>query len=140
MVINENDPSHNLLNCLQKVQNTVLRIITGHRQSDHVKISDMLKQTGLLSINQMIAHSCLTEAWKAKTFNVPTLMSVFDRVRNDSRKLRSDTNNVVSYRLDEAFARISSKLWNLASDRFKNTNLTIVAKSEARKLASTLPL
>ena len=28
-----NDPSHNLLNCLQKVQNTVLRIITGHRQS-----------------------------------------------------------------------------------------------------------
>jgi len=138
--VNENDPTHNLLDRLQLIQNTVLRIITGHRRSEHVRISDMLKKTGLLSVNQMIAYSCLMEAWKAKTFNVPILKSVFDRERKDSRILRSDTNNIVTYKSNEAFARNSSKLWNLASTRFKNTNLTIVAKNEAKKLVNSLPL
>jgi len=54
---------------IQKVQNKALRIITNHKCSDHVRIAEMLEQTGWLSINQMVANASLIEMLKAKASN-----------------------------------------------------------------------
>ena len=125
---------------VQKVQNKVLRIITGHTRSEHVRISDMLESTGMMSVNQMAAFGCLMEMWKATSFDVPIIGSVFDRRRLDNRSLRSDTAGVVQTSYDEPFAKCATKLWNLASERFRSTNLIVIAKKEAKILARSLPI
>jgi len=125
---------------LQKVQNDTLRIILGHKRKDHIRISDMLKATKLLSVNQTIAYSSLMEMWKAKEFSVPVLESLLVRKRNETKILRSDSSGKVQSSINETFANTMAKLWNSSSDRFKHTNLLVIAKHEAKKLASTLPV
>jgi len=134
------DPTSSAVQSLQIIENNVLRLITGHRKSEHIKIEDMLRETGFLSINQIIAYTTLMEAWKAKTFDIPLMNSVFSRSREDTRTLRSDTNGAVSYAIDEPFARAAAGLWNSASSSFKTTNLLVNAKTEAKKLVLTLPI
>ena len=136
----DSQPNSGLLQSIQKVQNNVLRIITGHKRSEHVRITDMLKATSQISVNQLIAYSCLMETWKARAFNVPVIASLLDNKRDDSRSLRSDTHGLVRSSVDEPFANNTAKLWNLASERFRSTNLLVIAKIEAKKLAISLPV
>ena len=142
--INSEQSTSGLQQAVQKVQNNVLRIITGHTRSDHVRISDMLKATGMMSVNQMVAYGCLMESWKAAAFNVPILGSMFDRKRRDDRNLRSDaasmTGTCVRSNVDESFTNSAAKLWNLASEKFKSTNLLVIAKQEAKSLVRSLPI
>ena len=137
---NENEPTSSIIGELQKAQNRVLRIITGRKRSDHVKIADMLETTGFLSINQMLAYSCLMEMWKARSFNVPVLGDLFDRKRQDSRTLRSNTFDIVDSNCEEQLVKKLVKLWNSSTKSFKETNLLVIAKREARTLAKSLPL
>jgi len=138
--INSEQSTSGLQQAVQKVQNNVLRIITGHTRSDHIRISDMFKATGMMSVNQMVAYGCLMETWKAAAFNVPILGSMFDRKRRDDRDLRSDAAGVVQSNVDESFANSAAKLWNLASEKFKSTNLLVIAKQEAKSLVRSLPI
>ena len=118
----------------------MLRIITKNRLSDHVKISDMLQSTGLLSVNQMIGYSMTMEMWKAQNFNVPHLGTLDRQGRDGTRILRSDTNENVTAIVSEPFSVCTEKLWNSATKKFRETNLLKVAKAEARQLARTLPI
>ena len=94
----------------------------------------------MLSVNQLIAYGMLMDVWKAREFRIPMLGTLLDRQRNDERTLRSDTSNKVSSTRQEAYSMNVEKLWNMSNEKFKNTNLLKVAKSEARKLASRLPI
>ena len=118
----------------------MLRLITGHKKSEHIKIEDMLEKTGFLSINRVVAYTILMEAWKARAFDVPILNSVLSRSRTDTRTLRSDSQNTVSYAFDEPFARAASSLWNSASSSFRTTNLLLNAKMQAKELVLKLPI
>jgi len=102
---NDNEPTSSTMSELQKAQNDVLRIITGRKRRDHIKIADMLKDTGFLSVNQTLAYACLMEMWKARSFNIPVLGDLFDRKRNDSRTLRSDTFDVVDSNCEETIVK-----------------------------------
>ena len=134
------DSTSENLQRLQKSQNDMLRTLTGQKQSDHARVSDMLMRTGMLSVNQLIAYGMLMDVWKAREFRIPVLGTLLDRQRNDERTLRSDTSNKVSSTRHEAYSMNVEKLWNMSNEKFKNTNLLKVAKSEARKLASSLPI
>ena len=122
------------------VQNEMLRIITGRKRIDHPKIKDMLESTNMLSINQLIGYGITMEAWKAKAFNIPQLSTLLSYERGDDRTLRSNSNNAAVSSTIEPFAICARNLWNRASDRFKTTNLLIVAKTEAKKMAKSLPI
>ena len=125
---------------VQKVQNNVLRILTGHKRSEHVRIADMLESTNILSVNQLTAYESVMEMWKARAFDVPVLGNLIDQGRGDERTLRSDSLGTVKSVVDEPFAKICAKLWNMSSDSFKSTNLLVIAKREAKKLARSLPI
>ena len=58
---NESDPISSIIHDLQVVQNDLLRIITGCKRREHVRIRDMLDKTKMLSINQLIAYSMIRE-------------------------------------------------------------------------------
>ena len=137
----ESDAQSTLLQSLQVCQNDLLRILTGNKRSDRVRVQDMLTEKKMLSVNQLLGYSMIVETWKARNFNIPVLCSLLGRKRPlDNKTLRSDTFSQVSTSFDEPFAKGTAMLWNMSSDRFKSINLLVVAKSEARKLAELLPL
>ena len=118
----------------------MLRILNNKRRRDHVRVEDMLASSNFLSINQLTAYGLLVEIWKARTFNVPFLCNLLERERNDNRTLRLDTAGRVAATGLDIVALKCEKLWNMASSKFKKTNLLKVAKFEAKKLAKTLPI
>jgi len=136
----ESDAYSTLMQELQVCQNDMIRILTGNKRSERVRIRDMLTETKTLSVNQLLGYSMLIETWKARNSNIPVLSSLLDRKRVDNRTLRSDSMSLVSPTVNEPFTVGTSKLWNLSSQRFKTTNLLTIAKIEARKLAETLPI
>ena len=138
--LKETDPKSEILASLQKLQNRAMRLIIGKRKSDRVRVTDMIKRTGWLSVNQTFAYTSLVEMWKSKEFNIPHLHSLLQQKTYDQRTLRSVTNETMSNVRDEPYSRVVATLWNEASDRFKKTNLLIVAKKEAEQLARTLPV
>jgi len=126
---------------LQVLQNDMLRLLTGNKRRDKVRITEMLRETNILSVNQLIAYGMLMEVWKAKEFDLPFLGSLLVRTsRSDERTLRSDSGSILSPALPEYFSETSSRLWNMCSERFKTTNLLKIAQSEARKFVMTLPV
>ena len=137
---NSDDTLTSVSQQLQVIQNDMLRVITGNKISDRVKVTDMLQQTGMLSINQLIGYSVLMEAWKAKMFDITPLSKLLLHERKDDRTLRSNTNNDATSSTIEPFAICGRRLWNISSTRFKTTNLTKVAKSEAKAIAKSLPI
>ena len=138
--LTDSDPLCTIAHELQVIQNDTLRIITGRKRSDHVRIEDMLSSTNMLSVNQLTAYGILIETWKAREFDVPHLSSLLVVARNDVRNLRSNGANLFQASIAEQFALCAEKLWNLSSDHFKKTNLLSVAKIEAKKVASQLPI
>ena len=62
----ETQPKKQAITDVQKVQNKLLRILEKKRISDKVEVKTMLKNQGMLSINQTAAQIKLVEMWKAK--------------------------------------------------------------------------
>ena len=126
---------------LQIILNDTMRMITGNKRRDHVKISDMLTSTGMLSLNQMAAYSIMMDTWKARTFKVPHLSDLLKEAPPRGNKiLRSDTANHLQPSVVEPFTTCAQRLWNSSSNSFKTTNLLSVAKIEAKKPAMLLPI
>ncbi len=133
--ITENDPKHKNLYELQLLQNKMLRIIHGVKTKDKVPIRKLLEKTEMLSINQLTCQSMLMDTWKATHLGLESISAHFkprDSVRfKDQLQANSDPQSFVSK---------SSKLFNMTTQRFKNTNLTKVAKQEAKTFVRSLPI
>jgi len=135
----ESDPSRAVFHDLQVLQNDTLRIITGNKRSDRVRVQDMLTATNMLSMNQLAAYNALIEIWKSRALSVPFLSSIHKNKRTADRTLRSETSNNLQAAITEPFALCTERLWNRSSDRLKRTNLLSIAKIEARATAKQLP-
>ena len=138
--VNDADVTKKSMHDLQVLQNDAMRIVTNHKRSEHIHITDMLHETRCLSVNQILAYTMLLENWKASNFKVPVLGNLLIECTSSERTLRSETARLVRPCLSEAYSLASTKLWNLASSRFRTTNLLSIAKIEARNLIKTFPL
>ncbi len=58
-------PTSQIMKELQKSQNKLLRVLTGKKVSDSIKIDDMLTSLQMMSVNQIAVQIKLTEMWKA---------------------------------------------------------------------------
>jgi len=132
------DPRHSLVQKVQSVQNQAMRTILRKKKSDHVRISDMLSELGMLSVNQTIAFNIIMDVWKARQFNVPVIGTLLRKRHHPTKTLRSEGKETADS--TESFAKAAEKLWNSASERLRMTNLVVVAKKEAKELAQTLPI
>jgi hypothetical protein len=54
-------PTSQIMKELQKMQNKLLRALTGKKVSDRIKIEDMLNSLQMMSANQIAAQIKLTE-------------------------------------------------------------------------------
>ena len=137
--LHNSDPHNEDLNRLQVIQNKVLRVALKKKQSDHVRIEDMLHETESLSINQMVCLSILMETWKSRNI---THILPDNGTRHDDRTLRSDTMNLMrtSANSTKSFLFQATNLWKLSTQRFRTTSLLKVAKNEALTLVRSLPV
>ena len=63
--LSENDPLTNWGKKLQIIVNDVARIVVKKRRSDHVRIQELLKKSGLEAVNAMVCSNSAMLAWRA---------------------------------------------------------------------------
>ena len=106
----------------------------------------LLKNTGLLSVNQLAASIKLSEVWKSiNLVNYPiqlepnvvgkpdtdrTLRTSSCRLWNQDAKTRAER---------ESFSRNAAKIWNNAPLAIKNATTLTAAKKEIKRHCLTLP-
>ena len=133
--IEATDPKNKMMEELQVIQNKMLRIILNKNLKDRVSISSMLKETKMLSVNQIACLSTMIDTWKAINLNVEPIKEQLKF--RDSRRF----HNLLKGSKDQgSFLTKSAQLWAKSSQRFKTTNLLTIAKTEARMTVNTVPI
>ena len=69
--LDDQDPLTGWGKKLQVVLNDVARVLVKKRRSDHVKVEDLMKKSGLQSANAMVCSSSAMLAWRAADSNHP---------------------------------------------------------------------
>mgnify|MGYP003417234206 FL=1 len=108
------------INCLQLVQNTVARVVTGLKKSDH--ISPTLRDLHWLPVRYRINFKTTVLTYKAQTSAAPLYLSSLISSYSPSRALRSTSQNLLTVpRCKTVFSsrgfRIAAPtLWNALPD------------------------
>ena len=113
----------------------MLRIILGIKLKEQIPTKEMLDNVGMLSVNQIACHSILMETWKALHLEVESISAHF-QLRNSKRfadELQGSND-------PKSFISCAARLYNKTSKRFKQTNLTKVARIEALDTVKLLPI
>ena len=81
------------LNTLQTLQNKVIRLLTGQGYDTH--IVDLGRESGILSVNQLVAYMTILSVYKIKKSGEPTyLANQLGFSRNQNNRRRSQNINV----------------------------------------------
>ena len=142
---NENQSKNTEVQKLQKAQNRMLRTLTKTKIVDRKRITDMLRETDLLSVNQTSAQIKLTEMWKAtRDTKYPIKVDVIQEKqtgigtrRNQSIQIQETgrTNVVI-----QSFVGDAARLWNKAPAEIKLAKTISSAKQAIKKFVKTLPV
>ena len=104
------DPSCEDQTKLQVVQNKMLRLLAGKRPVDKVKVEDLAKKYGVMSMNQMASYHVLLETFNIMTFgSSEKIREKLTPVNNHSRSLTVPLFRKSSCR---SFSFFASRLWN----------------------------
>ena len=115
-VIRRNSFTQANLRALQILQNKVLRLLTGHSYDTHIKT--LLKDSEMMSVNQMIAFSTINTTFKIKKSGKPVYLVKrlgFDRNAPIHRPFRNPQQINIDYTLNtsrEGFVYSAAKLWS----------------------------
>ena len=132
---------------LQIAQNKLMRMLTNVSYMDKTSTEDLLKETGLLSVNQTAASIKLCEVWKSENIpNYPVQLEPNNAspaytersVRpSTTRKWNQDTKSTAA---KESFSRNAAKLWNSAPETVKTAKNLSFAKKEIKGHCKMLPI
>ena len=144
--INNNEPINGNLKAVQIAQNKLLRLLDNCLISERRPTELLLKNTGLLSVNQLAASIKLSEVWKSiNLVNYPIQLepNVVGKPDTD-RSLRTSScrlwNQDAKTRAErESFSRNAAKIWNNAPLAIKNATTLTAAKKEIKLHCLTLP-
>ena len=130
---------------IQKAQNRMLRVLTKSKIKDKVKISDMLKSTNMLSVNQTAAQIKMTEMWKVENLpKYPIKMEIEEKpkvglaTRSGQEKKYKELGRTKTGR--QSFIGDAPRLWNKAPAKIKAAKSLYTAKKEIRLFCKTLPV
>ena len=103
---------------LTKLQNDMLRTITGKKLSDHVSLANLRSQTGVMTVNQLCVYHILLETYGIlKLGSSPVLeKELTKKSGNPSTRLRSGTDQVlevpINYNKNNSFNYYAAITWN----------------------------
>ena len=131
----------------QIAQNKLLRLLNNTSMKDRVSTEDLLKNTGLLSVNQLAASIKLLEVWKSLHIkNYPVQLEPNNKVVNLSeRQMRPSTTREWNQDAKtgpekESFSRNAAKIWNMAPNKLKEMTSQTMAKKAIKEFCKTLPM
>ncbi len=138
-------PKASLMREMQVAQNNLLRLLTGTKKMDCVKIEDLLTKVKMMSVNQTAAQIKLTEMWKAVHDNGYPIKVQLKSSQEKGMSTRSCTRGEVvevgsSTKTIKSFIGSATRLWNLAPEAIKNAATIWRAKAEIKKFCLSLPV
>jgi hypothetical protein len=101
---------------LQMVQNTLARVVTGHRKFDHV--SPILKELHWLPVRKRVTFKIATLVFKARHTGEPQYLASLIPAYRPGRDLRSSTQGLINRRFvrtttaSRAFSCAGAAVWN----------------------------
>ena len=145
--IEEAELKNGNMKAVQIAQNKLMRVLANVSYMERTSTVDLLKKTGLLSINQTAASIKLIEVWKAENIeNYPVklepnnagLIETDRSVRpSTTRKWNQDAKTSAAR---ESFSRNAAKIWNKAPNSIKLAKSLSLAKKEIKKHCQMLPI
>ena len=103
---------------LTKLQNDMLRTITGKKLSDHVSLANLRSQTGMMTVNQICVYHILLETYCIlRLGSSPVLEKELTmKSGNPSARLRSATDQIlevpINLNKNNAFNYYAATTWN----------------------------
>ena len=131
----------------QIAQNKMLRLLNNTTLSERIPTMTLLKNTNMLSVNQLAASIKLTEAWKScNIMHYPIqLEKNHENLIPNDRIVRPHINRV--WKEDgkttiarDSFTRSAAKIWNQAPIAVKDAKTVIMAKKQIKAYCATLPI
>ena len=130
---------------IQKVQNKLLRMMTGTKLEDKVNTSILLKQMNMMSVNQINAQIKIQEIWKALNIENYPLKLERQTVNENSIATRACTSGKLvesgrSVIAQKTCVNDAIKLWNNAPLQVTQSLTLSQIKAQSKLYAKTLPL
>ena len=142
----EEDPKSSSMDKIRVVFNNCLRLLTNHKRKEHVRIEDMLKQLGWLSINQLCAETRLIEAWKSANLENYSIGDILIR-KEKSSHMNTRSNSQTLFKsgnkdkfTNASFAQRTEEIWNQAPIGVREATQLPQAKRAIRTFVQTIPL
>ena len=131
----------------QIAQNKLLRLLNNSTLKDRVNTEQLLKNTGLLSVNQLAASIKLMEVWKSEHIkDYPVQLEPNNTTGNSSgRNMRPTTSRMWNQDArtaaeKESFSRNAAKIWNTALTELKIISTKSAAKKAIKEFCKSLPI
>ena len=131
----------------QVAQNKLLRLLNNSTIKDRTSTEELLKKTGMLSVNQLAANIKLMEVWKSINIkDYPLQLEPNNMIVNMSdRQLRPSTSRAWNQDArtgpeKESFTRNAAKIWNMAPNELKTINSQPMAKKAIKEFCKKLPI
>ena len=138
--LQDQDPRTGWGKKLQVVLNDVARVLVKKRRTDHVRVEDLLKKSGLQSINAMVCSSSAMLAWRAADPGHPLhglLATLKPRTSTRSKEAGllqvppPDTNNLALWNI--------ATVWNAMPD-LRAAKSEGAAKRVVKKFVRSIPI
>ena len=143
-LILHSDPSNKLMTGIQTVLNDTMRSLAGKKKKDEIKITELRKETGIPSLNQIVIEDSLMLTWASRRYNLP-LTSARTFFHAPSRPTRfSGKGLAIIPRLKRGLAQddLQSRLaraWNETPQSFQDETNDLKARKMATEFALRCP-
>jgi len=122
---------------LQRVQNTLARVVSGARRRDHIR--PVLKDLHWLPVPQriqykvaLITHKTLSTGQPPYLHNLISEHKPSRHLRSEGQRLLSKPTGLLSAQASKAFTRASEKVWNSLPDVVRKTNSLCAFKKKLK--------
>ena len=119
---------------LQVIQNKMLRLLAGKKPADKVRVEDISKKFGVMSMNQMASYHVIMETYNVMTFG--SSEKIREKLTPASNHSRSLTVPLCKKSSCRSFSYFASRLCNTLPAHLKSIVMakeTITDKSELNK-------
>ena len=125
---------------LQVVLNDVARVLVKKRRTDHVKVQDLMKKSGLQSVNAMVCASSAMLAWRAAEPGHPLHdLFVSLKPRGSTRSMAAGLLQVPSPDTKNLALWNMASVWNAIPD-LRAAKSEGMAKRIVKKFVRSLPV
>ena len=141
----EDSPRCEDFKSIQKIQNDLMRYLTGCQLKDKVSIRSLLDKLNMVSVNQLNAQVKLLEMWKSLNIEDYPLKLQQQEIREGMATTRAATKgqpcDIGRTQLTQTTCISDAiKMWNAAPCAITESRSLYQAKREIKKYAKTLPV